>query len=42
MEKAYIVAREFAARNGIEIVNATRGGALEVFPRANFEDITRT
>ena len=41
MERAYIVAREFAARKGVEIVNATQGGALEVFPRARFENITR-
>ena len=42
MEKAYVVAREFAAERGIEIINATKGGALEVFPRANFEDVMRT
>ena len=41
MEKAYIVARDFAARKGMEIINATKGGALEVFPRANFEDVIR-
>jgi len=42
MEKAYIVARDFATRKGIEIINATKGGALEVFSRVNFEDIGRT
>ena len=42
MEKAYIVARDFAAQKGIEIINATKGGALEVFSRVNFEDIRRT
>ena len=41
MEKAYIVARDFAARKGIEIINATRGGALEVFPREKFENVIR-
>lgn len=30
---AYEVAREFADARGIRIVNLTRGGALEVFPR---------
>jgi hypothetical protein len=41
MERAYMVARDFAARKGVEIINATKGGALEVFRRANFEDIMR-
>jgi hypothetical protein len=37
MEKAYLVAREFASKNGMKIFNATRGGRLEVFPRVEFE-----
>jgi hypothetical protein len=39
MEKAYIVARDFAARKGMNIFNATVGGRLEVFPRVRLEDI---
>jgi hypothetical protein len=39
METAYIVAREFAARKGVKILNATVGGRLEVFPRVRLEDI---
>jgi hypothetical protein len=42
MEKAYVVARDFAARKGIEIINATQGGKLEVFPRARLENVIRT
>lgn len=40
MEKAYIVAREFAARNNMNIFNATIGGKLEVFPRVRYEEVT--
>ena len=32
-------AQEYAARNKIQILNATRGGNLEVFPRVNLEDV---
>jgi hypothetical protein len=39
MEKAYIVARDFGARKGMKIANATVGGKLEIFPRVRLEDI---
>jgi effector-binding domain-containing protein len=37
--KAYRSARDYAERHGIKIYNATRGGALEVFERVNFDEI---
>lgn len=39
MEKAYLVARDFATRRGMEIANATVGGKLELFPRVRLEDV---
>jgi hypothetical protein len=39
MEKAYMVARDFAARKGMKILNATVGGQLEIFPRVRLEDV---
>ncbi|NOX41210.1 MAG: hypothetical protein GXP05_12075 [Alphaproteobacteria bacterium] len=36
-EKAYGLARQAFEADGRQIINATRGGALEIFPRANFE-----
>ncbi len=39
--KAYESALEYAEKNGIEILNATRGGRLEVFPRVSFNDIVK-
>jgi hypothetical protein len=39
MEKAYMVARDFGARKGMKICNATIGGKLEVFPRVRLEDV---
>lgn len=36
---AYRKAREMAERKKIKIINATRGGKLEVFERKNFEDL---
>ncbi len=33
------IAKSFADRNGFTIYNATRGGALESFPRVNLDDI---
>lgn len=39
MNKAYICAREFANNNGIKIVNCTRGGKLEWFPRVSLEEV---
>lgn len=38
---AYKKAKEYADKNGIMIYNATRGGALEVFKRVNFDDIVQ-
>lgn len=37
MTNAYHHANEFAKRNSIKILNATRGGHLEVFPRKSFD-----
>lgn len=39
MTRAYVIAREAAAERGVRIFNATRGGALEVFPRVALEDV---
>lgn len=38
-ESAYQLARKVATERGVEILNATRGGYLEVFPRVNFDDL---
>ena len=38
-EKAFLAARDFAAAHGATICNATRGGALTVFPRVSFDDL---
>lgn len=35
----YEKAKEIAERRGIKIFNATRGGALEKFPRVNLDDV---
>lgn len=37
--KGYEVARKYADKHGIKILNATRGGLLEAFPRVNFDDL---
>ena len=37
--KAFEAAREATNAVGISILNATRGGKLEVFPRVDFEDV---
>ena len=37
--QAYQAAKEYADTHDIEIYNATRGGKLEVFPRANFDEV---
>jgi hypothetical protein len=34
---AYLAARAYADKHGIRILNATRGGKLEVFPRVEFD-----
>lgn len=39
MEAAYISAREYAKKHGINIYNATRGGRLEVFRRVDFDQL---
>jgi hypothetical protein len=39
MTESYQQARLFAEAHGIEILNATRGGYLEVFARVNFDEI---
>lgn len=39
MITAYKVAKEYAETKGVKILNATRGGMLEVFERINFDDI---
>lgn len=36
---AYRKAKNYCDRNGIKIINATRGGKLEVFPRVNFDSL---
>ena len=37
--EAFIVAKHYADEHGIEILNATRGGKLEVFRRVNFDTL---
>jgi len=39
MEAAYREARRYCEKNNIEIFNATRGGKLEIFQRANLDEI---
>lgn len=39
MQFAYEVAKKFAEENGVTIYNATRGGALELFPRVDLDKI---
>lgn len=39
MNVGYARAREFADKEGIKIYNATRGGYLEAFERANFDEL---
>lgn len=39
MNQSYDVAYRDAAKLGIQIFNATRGGYLESFPRANFDEL---
>jgi len=36
-ESHYLMLQEFAERMGVEIINSTRGGKLEVFPRVSLE-----
>lgn len=37
--KAFSLAQKYADEHGVKIFNATRGGALEVFPRVLLEDV---
>ena len=37
--RAYQAARKYAEEHGIQIVNATRGGKLEVFDRVDFDEL---
>lgn len=39
LEEAYKTAKEYADLNGIEIINVTRGGNLEIFKRSCLEDV---
>lgn len=39
IEHAYMAARQFGEKYGIEIYNATRGGHLEIFKRVDFDKI---
>lgn len=39
MTAAYISAKRYCDQHGIKIYNATRGGALEVFPRVDFDSL---
>lgn len=36
---AYEIANTYAEKNGFRVYNATRGGALEVFPRVDFDSL---
>jgi hypothetical protein len=42
MNRSYAIAHQFATVHGISILNATRGGFLEAFPRVNFDEIVPT
>lgn len=39
MNKAYIVARDYAKEHNVSIINVTRGGKLEWFPRMGLEEV---
>lgn len=41
MNESYRRARSFAEQNGIKIYNATRRGHLEIFERADFDEVLR-
>lgn len=41
MEIAYTEAKKYADSNGIKILNATRGGHLEIFERISFDSILK-
>lgn len=39
LDKAYLAAKEYAEEHGIEIYNATRGGKLEIYKRADIDEL---
>lgn len=39
MDNCFIAAKEYADSHGVKILNATRGGNLELFERVNFEEL---
>lgn len=39
MMTGYIEAKKYADKNGIKIINCTRGGMLEVFPRMTLDEV---
>ena len=39
MIHSYEVAKKYADSHGIKIINCTRGGMLEVFPRKTLEEV---
>lgn len=41
MNKAYLEARSYACKNGVKIINVTRGGKLEWFPRMSLEEVLK-
>ena len=41
MEYAYSLAKEHAEKDGKRIINLTRGGQLDVFPRMDFDKVVR-
>jgi len=41
MERAYVQAREIFEEDGRRIVNATKGGNLEVFPRVDYDRLVK-
>jgi hypothetical protein len=42
MNIAYETAKQYANTQGIKIINATRGGKLEIFPRTDFDSLFLT
>lgn len=41
MITGYKAAKKYADAHNIKIINCTRGGMLEVFPRMKLEDVLR-
>jgi hypothetical protein len=40
-EKSYLAARSYAEAKGVRILNATRGGRLEIFPRVDLDAVVK-